>query len=392
MDHKFEENIHEKSSEYGIYYKKLADKYRVAKILVLILLAVFFIFTALFFSQDIRAIHFRYLIKFFDVNPMTLDQQYEDIAYAVGGNSQFALFRDDLAVLGEGMVSLYNLTGDLEYRSSIKNGNLAVDAEGKYLAAYVLGDRTLSLFHSFGKETDLTFSGSISSICISKKGTLAVCLNSQKETTIHCLDSSFELQHILNIKGGAVIDMAISNDGKRLSVLSIDSTDGTYCTHYELWDLKNGELLQTETFPGRKPIATCFFENDRFSLIFDRAIRFCSKDGTVLQTIATPSNPSDYCICENKLLFLSDSDEVIVYQSDGKKQTSFAVPQNILDIKIHEDDVYLLLQNTILIYDNEGNLKETLHIESGVLSFYILDDNSLLLCYASETKRISQTK
>jgi hypothetical protein len=51
--------------------------------------------------------------------------------------------------------------------------------------------------------------------------------------------------------------------------------------------------------------------------------------------------------------------------------------------------IYLLSENAIILYDDKGNFLSRLNIESGVLDFFVLDDESVLLCYVSETKRIS---
>ena len=159
MNKDFSENHFErssdKSSDSGIYYAKLADKYRNAKISVYILLAIFAVLMIVFGHDAMRGVHFQYLVKYLDINPMTLDSRYSDISYAVGGGSKFALYHDDLAVLGEGRMALYDLSGDLAFRSDIKKGTISVDSDGKYLAAYVSGEKNLTLFHSFDEAQSL---------------------------------------------------------------------------------------------------------------------------------------------------------------------------------------------------------------------------------------------
>ena len=392
MNNRITEKIHENSSENGMYYKKLADKYRIAKFLILILLAFFIVFAVLFGNGSMRGVHFRYLVKYMNVNPATLDKRYEDIAYAVGGGSSFALYHDDLAVLGEGKMTLYDLAGDLQYRADLEKGNPAVHSDGKYLAAYVPGGETLTLFHSFGKAETLSFSGSIAKACVSKTGSLAVCLKSQKGTEICFLDSDFKTQQILESSGGIVIDMAISDDGRTLSVLSLVGSDGAYYTRYDFWNLKKGELLQNDAFHGRKPLATGFFENGRSFILLDRAICFCSQNGEISETIALAAEPLTYYVDQNSLLLLTSQGDVLLYQSNGKQRLSLSAGESILDAKVHEDAIYLLSESQVSIYDFDGEPIAAKPISSGALAFYILDDKSILLCYASETKRVCPTE
>ena len=64
----------EKSSENGMYYEKLADKYRIAKFLTLALSVLCILLTVIFSADTFRAVNFRYLTKNFRINPITLDE------------------------------------------------------------------------------------------------------------------------------------------------------------------------------------------------------------------------------------------------------------------------------------------------------------------------------
>lgn len=383
------ERSSDKSSDSGIYYAKLADKYRIAKFLVYIFLAIFVVLMAVLGHDAMRGVHFRYLVKYLDINPMTLNSRYSDISYAVGGGSKFALYHDDLAVLGEGRMALYDLSGDLRFRSDIKKGTVSVDSEGRYLAAYVSGEKDLKLFHSYDEAKSFSFSLPISFAVVSEEGTFAICLKENNGNTIQIMDASFETKLMIPQNGGVVIDMAISADGKTLAVATLYGSDGSFYTKLELWNLKKAELIKTESFSVRKPIATGFFSNDRFYLILDREICFYSSDGDKLNVCAL-STEAFRCDEEgDRLLILSSSGELSLYESDGDKRISVSATDGVLEAKLSQHKIYLLSENAIILYDDKGNFLSRLNIENGVLDFFVLDDESVLLCYVSETKRIS---
>ena len=383
------ERSSDKSSAGGIYYAKTADKYRIAKISFFVFLIVFIILTIAFGHSAMRGVHFQYLVKYLDINPMTLDSRYADISYAVGGGSKFALYHDDLAILGEGKMVLYDLSGDLKFRSDIKKGTASVDSDGKYLAAYVSGEKNLTFFHSFDKAEELSFPSPISFVVVSEEGTSAICLKENGGNAILILDDTFKTKQTISQIGGVVIDMAISDDGKTLSVATLFGSDGSFYTKLELWNLKKEELVKSETFSVRKPVATGFFTDDRFYLMLDRELCFYASDGDKLQAV---SLPTDTFRCEKNgenLLIVSSSGELSLYESNGSKEFSISVTESILDMKLMQDRIYLLSENAIVLYDDKGNFLSRVNIASGALDFFVLDDESVLLCYVSETKRIS---
>jgi hypothetical protein len=378
----------EKSSENGMYYEKLADKYRIAKFLTLALLVLCILLTVIFSADAFRAVNFRYLTKYFRINPTTLDKTYHDIAYAVGGGSAFVLYHDDLAVLGEGKMALYDLSGDLVYRSDIEKGTASVDSGGRYLAAYTAGGKRVTFFHSFDTVLERSFSDPVSKVCVSDTGIAAVCLQEREKTSVVLLDEYLKTEKTLTLSEGVMMDMAISDDGKTLSVLTLVGEGASFYTRLDLWNLKSGEIVMTEAFAGKKPIATGAFAGGGFFAIFSRLAVFLEADGTVKARVPLAFDSVRYDVFGDRLLLLTPSGMLSLLESDGNACFSKNISQTVLSMRFEKDTAYLLTERSVLQYDEKGNLLTQTEIPSGVLDFFVLDDGSLLLCYASETKRI----
>ena len=58
----------EKSSDGGIYYAKLADKYRIVKFSLFALAIIFIALSILFGVGNIKGVQFCYLVKYLDIN------------------------------------------------------------------------------------------------------------------------------------------------------------------------------------------------------------------------------------------------------------------------------------------------------------------------------------
>ncbi len=371
-----------------MYYEKLADKYRIAKFLTLAMLVLFILLTLIFSLGSFRAVNFRYLVKYFHINPTTLDKTYHDIAYAVGGGSAFAFYHDDLAVLGEEKMTLYDLSGDLVYRADIEKGTASVDSDGKYLAAYVAGAKHVTLFHSFDMVWEKSFSAPVSKVLVSDTGVVAVCLKESEKTSVVLLDENLNTEKTLTLPQGIVMDMAISDDGKTLSVLTLVGEGASFSTRLDLWNLKSGEIVFAESFVGKKPIATGAFSDGGFFAIFSRLAVFLESDGTMRARVPLSFDSVRYDVCEDMLLLSDSSGALSLWKSDGAPCFSKNISQTVLSMKCEKDTAYLLTERAVLRYDKKGNMLTQTEIPSGALDFFVLDDGSLLLCYASETKRM----
>ncbi len=391
MNTEYSEKNQEKSSEIGMYYRKSADKYGILTVLVLILLAVFAVLMIVFGHRSLRSVNLRYMTKYFDINPFTMDEKYHDIAYAVGGGSEFAFYHDDLAVLGEGKLALYDLAGDLVFRADIEKGTPSVEASGKYLAAFVAGKNTLTWFHSFGKAHETSFSSPISGVAVSENGITAVSFKGKDNDTIVIINDSFEEEAMLTSAKGIIMDMALSSDGKLLYTLSLVGSDGSYLTRLDAWDLKKNELAYTESFSGRKPLAVEVFSDGHFVILLDRLAVFYTENGKKKESVSFSSDIVRYHVSETRLLLLT-SDRLMLLERDGKEKASISVGEHILEVKLSEDGICLLAENAVLCYDEKGELLSETAIPSGALELFALRDGSILLCYTSETKRIRTSK
>jgi hypothetical protein len=139
-------------------------------------------------------------------------------------------------------------------------------------------------------------------------------------------------------------------------------------------------------------VAIGFFENDRFYVILDRGICFYSNHGDKSNVVSLPNETFRYYVSGNRLLTITASGDLSHYESEGKKSFSLPVSDTVVHAKMTNETIYILTESEILCYDDGGNLFSRLNIESGALDFFILDDKSILLCYTSETKRISLTE
>ena len=379
---------YENFSENRMYYEKLADKYHVLKKFWIFLLIAFVGLMCFFGYRSITIGNFRYLAKTLDINPVSLGKKYEDITYAAGKGANFAFFKNDLAVISEGQTALYDLSGKLRFRDSMKNSGETVTFSDKYMAVYTPGEKSLSIYHSFSSVFEENFSYPIHFVALSDTGSFAVCFKDEKQTAIEIWNDRFEKENTVYIPNGVIFDMDFSSNGDKLVVALLAMEGGSYFTNLLLWDVSGEEIVSEEKIVGKKPIATGFFSDGRYYAAVEGSVFFYQSNGkkTETQTLAT----GEYSVvCDGEtLVLLKDASRVLIYSEKGEKKKSFDLSEKVFQLKIKGEFYYTFSNTQIAIYHRDGNLKASYPISSGVLDFFVLADDSLLLCYISETERI----
>ena len=379
-------------SEQRIYYEKIADQYHICRSIAALALAAVMILICVMSYTFLEQNQFRYLYKIWKINPVSLNKQYNDISYAAGNGAKFAFYKDDLAVIEGGKISVYDLSGDRRFRAEAPNSAQAFAASDKYVALYTPGDKRIAIYDSFSSVYEHTFSYPIRLAAVSDSGKFALCLREEERIVVEVYNqNSVKELSVPFDKDTVIYDLDLSPNGSKLAITTIEGGTspgaGNYYTEFSLWDISSEKELCQEQISGKKPIATSFFDNMRMYFAAEGKIIFCQTSGKVLQTVTTPAQST--VVSDKKSLAVSDCTSVVtVYSAKGEKQTEFSLSEKILGLKIRDGECYLLSGKTISVYDDDGERKSICEIKSGVLDFFIPDDGSLLICYLSETKRI----
>ncbi|MBR6745514.1 MAG: WD40 repeat domain-containing protein [Clostridia bacterium] len=379
-------------SEQRIYYERIADRYHLLRSLAALLLAGVMILIGLMSYGFLEQNQFRYLYKIWRINPVSMDRQYNDIAYAAGNGAKFVFYKNDLAVIEGGKIAVYDLSGDRSFRAEANNSAQAFAASDRYVALYTPGDKRFVMYDSFSSVYEHTFDYPIRLAAVSDSGNFAVCLREEERVVVEVYNQNSVKECAVTLEKDAVIyDLDLSPNGDKLAITTIEGGTltgaGNYHTNFSLWDVSSEKELFHERIAGKKPIATSFFNNIRMYFAAEGSLIFCQTNGKVSQTVETPSPCT--VVSDDRSVAVSDgASGVTVYSTKGEKRTEFALSEKMLDMKVKDGSCYVFSGRSISLYDDHGQKKGDYEIKSGVLSFFIPDDGSILICYVSETKRI----
>jgi len=376
-------------SENRMYYEKLADKYHVVCILASCLLAVWMVLRTILTYGPIQEDALLYLNKILKINPANLDAKYNTISYAAGNGASFAFYKNDLAVIGEGKIAVYDLMGDRRFHAQANHTAKAFAVSDKYLALYSPGEKGFSLYNSFSCVHEHTFPGVLRAAAVSDSGKFAVCYKENEKNIIEVYQKNFkkELSFSLDEKN-IIYSMALSPNGDKLAVTAISMQNGVYSSEFTVYDVSSGKMLVCEKADGKKPIAASFFDNGRIFFAAEGSLFFYQANGKKTETVSLPFETYTVFRDGNEISLLFGANRVCRYSFRGALLTEFALNERVFSLKVRNGVSYVLSDRSVSIYGKDGKTLKNCPIRSGVKDFFVLDDGSLLICYISETERI----
>lgn len=375
------ENIENENTE-GMYYEILANKYRNMRKFILVFLAVFLVFMIVFGYKDMKFSNFRYLFKYQSINAFTLNDVYADVIHSAGNGASFALYKGDLAVLGEDKIALYRLDDELIYKDYTRGENHTLVAGNTYFAVYPTGGKTLSLYDSFSLVHEASFEFPVGLVSLCDSGAYAV-YTKEKDSTVTVYNESFSEVFRKTFSDRVVLDMAFSADGDRLAVLSVGVENGSFDSELRVFDVDSEDVLFTKIYPKKQAVDVEFFSDGKFFVSVGGTLCFYDRNGDEETEIF---GFSSYAKEENRIASYSTSGAIDVLSSEGKVLWSTAAEGAVSDIRLFDGAVYTVGDARVYVHREESDPSYS-PVAAGVLDFFVAADGSVILCYAAQTAR-----
>jgi hypothetical protein len=377
----------------NVYYERIADYYKLIKYGMLLILACFVLAVCIFCNQDLQPENFRYLFKYIDVDPVATSANYKDIYYNSNKNTQFAFYKGDLAVVGDGRLNLYNIAGNNILSEKLDSENAICDTEGKYLIAYEPGGKSVSVFNSFSKLYTIKYTHPVISAYAGDNGSFAVISREDSyRSAVYIYNSAFKSIYTWRSNESYAASAAVSPSGKNAAVLSYSQSGGTYLRELTIRNVSRDKSVLTASSEGAIPLKVGFFASGEMYCLYADGIEFYSSNYKLEYSRSINEDIQLFKVFSDGLILVTGktrADSVVTcYGSDGEIKFTKNFQYSVLDAKIVDDNIYLLTDAAVYRYDEDGFAMA--EAESGADKMFVFDDGNVMLCYESNTKLLKK--
>ncbi len=338
------------------YYIAIADRYRWARLLSVILLVAFLLIMLLFYRENITYGNLMYLIRDLDAGVVSAVGRYADISYERQYAPSFALFRDRIAVAGAAGFRLYNASGskELDYESVYGDPRLTVGK--KYALLYDADGKSYSIYTTIARVLSGQAEAVIEDAAVADDGTHALLTSSDESKYLITVYSPDFKPRVKYYKDKYVVDMALDPQGDHMAVVSAGAAGaGAYC---EIMFCKVGsEETASVRLEGTMPLAVRYMDNGRLVVVCDNKILFydgekqCGRyDLTGAMPAAFDANGDFFALAVSKNAVGSEN-EIILFDTDGNIIYNNIINEKIRTVAADGDRaVYVLCEDKAVQY------------------------------------------
>ncbi|MBQ7669213.1 MAG: hypothetical protein IJS45_00660 [Clostridia bacterium] len=389
--------------EQNPYYLKVARRYRVVKLVSVLLLLAFVVGMIILYRDQITYENLVYLAKDLDTDIDAEGAAFSEIKYDESRKMSAAIFKGKLAIATTTSLTLYNNTGSAERSFKISMENPKVLTGDKYVMVYDVGGTTYSICTSLveaqSKQTDYALQGA----ALSKSGSFAL-LNRARENryVISIFDENFrELSRIYKDK--YVMDVALSDDGTRYAVASCDIGTTDFTTEV-MFGICGSENAKSFTIDDAMPLNVFFFGDGSFCVVCDSSVHFYAANGE--ETANYPLigyGVSGVSFSDDRVLLVCSANAVdsaskaTVFKSDGTEEMTFGGDKKINYCAIGEAGVFYASDGVLtkVLFDGTEKQTECPVFISGLVPFsdnvLVLGKTSAVTGFAEETSAPEET-
>ncbi len=370
--------MYQPEKKYASYYQKCATAAKLMRFAAIIAFVVFFVFCIGFWRDNLTTDNLRYLVKYIDLSGA--DSTPSDAHISVPGKegSQYYMIGSDLAVVSSDGVGLYDFAGNKLYQYDHVYSAPCSLSNGKNVLVYDEKGTEMALYGPVSKLYSRTFEYPVKSACLNDMGCFAVVTaekNYRSGVVVYTYhkDAHFnEYEEVFTwmTPSKYVMSCALNANASRVVCASAEAKSGSFVTEvlvYNTTKSADQALEKSVIFTDMLPLKVGYAENDSVIwLLTDRA--FILLDKELEQTAVVPY------VSQSAGLFRAYDDVFVLvkqeglagnamtvngYAYDGTLVFSLATDKKVTDIEYRDETLYLLMADSLAIYDVAQSEKPT---------------------------------
>ncbi|MBQ2253146.1 MAG: hypothetical protein II328_04095 [Clostridia bacterium] len=350
-------------------YEKVSRRLRILKLALIFVLIAFIIGGLFVLREEFTAENLRFLLRDIGFSSPSLGLDASSLSFDYDTSLRADLYHSDLVLLRRSLLEVYSFSGSRSLSQEVAFSSPALVTGDKYMLAYDIGGSKLGIYNSFSELYTETFDYKIACADLAGDGTFAV-VTAEKgyHSALYVYNNEFSRIFRYATADRVVYDVAVCRENPRLVALaSVSAVDGDYLTEVHLFDTARAEVKDHFAFDSEMPLKLSFETQGHISLLTDGALHLLDTDGDDDTTCAFSSEDLSGYYAEGVYDILVKNSSVIgttldieVLEKDGaSERRTFSIQNQIQDIRVAHDSVYLLSHNSLTVYSLKDSSVKT---------------------------------
>lgn len=380
-------------AEKNEYYLSVARRFKLARLLMIMLLVLYALLMLTFFGEDITVSNFKYLLRDINISSSS-GEAFSKVSYSAEPIQRFDIYRGELLYVTGGEVRLYSATGNTGLSSELSYEEPTTVSTDKYVLIYDLGGDTFSLYNSFSELYRESTEYNIISADISEDGSFAVATkNREYKGAVYLYNDDFEMT-ARYLKRDYVTDIALSADGGRLVIGTVASTSSGFITKLYFYEPGMDTELAVATVANDYPAAVERTANG-FVMIGADGVYFFDNEGVRLGECMYGGAADMYDATDSYVILtlpqntLGNRNRVLILDSAGMTVYNKVIDEKLSDVAVSEHgEAFLLTANRAVMIDIGSDTEKSVSVVGSAKRILPIGKETALLCMSSGAETV----
>ncbi len=357
------------------YYKKASLYIKISKFAVILLFLIFALSCVFVFRKDITAENIQLLAKFISLDGASTHYT-DEFSITAKDDSDVFMLRDNLAIVSNNNISLYDLSGHKMFSYNYSLSVPAASHDDHYILVYDIGGKEATVFNSFSKIKTMKFEHPIYAAEIKNDYIAFVTGNSVSrcQLLIYEFDNQkkdYVLVYSKNFND-FINSVSLSDGGRYAMVSSVSSKSGNYKCSLLVYDTESSssDAVVSYMTNNELPIDVNLYGTGTAAFtVTDSSIIFLDKKfESHMNFKFNQSKVDNYYLSSNTIAITErnnlsgNSMKITLMTFDGSIIYECNVPDEVYDIALGSDIVYALGRNGVYKYSTSNETPEDYEI------------------------------
>ena len=371
------------------YYQEVSFRYHSAQMIAIMLLAVYFAVSVLTNAALLSADNLIYFAK--DLSSSLALQESEareSMIYSSDENSDYALYREGLAVLGSQKLTVFTASGRESYSNSLSYRTPRIASSGRYLVTYDLGGKDVGVYNSFTCVKQITTENSIRYVAACNKGYYALVTDSTEYGGEVLLYN--ENHHMVNRyrMEQYTLMAALRQDGSELVLISVSAEGGRMQTHLAQVAPNAQEWGHSAVVQDAYPVACHYTEENELLLVttagiyrFNEQLELQASSSFTTETVLSFRANEQGCVLVCRDNVYDTATRIIVFDKSTDQVYNISVSSEVYDVSYAFGVLSVLTKHELNVYrDGQSASYATASFSGEYTRLLAFNEEEFLVC------------
>ena len=366
-----------------IYLAKASYRYDYFKRILCLILVVVIAFFLL--SGNLSYEKFFYLAKDIKLANDYVNSVHDTITYNSGNSQVFASYRGGIVVASRESISIFSAGGRELLSSNHSYGNPQLAISNKQVLLYDVGGTQFSLYNSFKKTQEEKLNYTIYGATMAPNGDFAIITKSDKYNSVVMVYKQNGTVYSYGFSSGRVCSASLSDNGKQLAVLLINSNGSEMKTELRLYSVGKDEYKSANISFSGVPFAVNILDGGNIFVVGAHGVNVFSSNLNLTGEFLTDNEIYLYSFGEDNIAVAYVSDkggktEVLLLNRKCKAENKYLLEEGLIDVCLYKDSLFLQELSGFRRVDTKNGKSYAVEMIASGFEMIAIDKDTLVIC------------